>query len=141
MSSGENLIFRMARLTDFHRAEVICVLFTEDHHSLLQNRLRGVLLVVMCCRKWSAQLQMSSATHTRGCPVSSCLMGSPLNIFFCVVRIIITKVASAQVMVLRVVAGVYYSPTNNWISRILKGLVTVPPPPCQYSTGLRRKKK
>ena len=49
--------------------------------------------------------------------------------------------AAAQVAAEAVVAWKGWLPTNNWMSRRLKGVVTVSVPLAQYSPGRSRKKK
>ena len=84
---------------------------------------------------------MAASAHARGWPVAPCPIDSPLTPFFCVVKRSLTKVEKAQVAAEAVVAWVGWLPTNNCMSRRLKGVVTVSLPPAQYSPGWSRKKK
>ena len=67
--------------------------------------------------------------------------GLPFDAIFCVVKRRLTKVAAAQVAAESVVAWKGWLPTKNWMSRRLKGVVTVSVPPAHYSPGRSRKKK
>ena len=68
-------------------------------------------------------------------------MDSPLTPFFCVVKRSLTKVAEAQVAAESVVACKRWVPTKKWMSRRMKGVVTMLVPPAQYSPVQIRKKK
>ena len=85
---------------------------------------------------------MAATTHDRGWPVAPCLMDSPLTPFFCVLKRRLTKVLAAQVGAEAVVAWKGWLPTKNWMSRRVKGVVTVSVPPEQYFlVGVERRKR
>ena len=140
-SSGVNPTWGPMRVVAVCSAAVISALRTVDHAVLLKMVARCVYGVALCCLRYATRRRMTATAHDWGCPVAPCPMDSPLTPFFCVIKRRLTKVAAAQVGAEAVVAWKGWLPTKNWMSRRLKGVVTVLVPPVQYSLGRSRKKK
>ena len=140
-SSGVNPNWGPMRVVVARSAMVILALQTVDQEAPLKTAARCVSGVAPCCCRCATQRLMAATAHARGCPVAPCPVDSLLMPFFCVVKRRLTNVAAAQVAAEAVVDWKVWVPTKNWMSRRVKGVVTVLVPPAQYSPGWSRKKK
>ena len=134
-SYGANPTWGPMRVVVARSTAVILELRTVDQTVLLKTAVRWVSGVAPCCRRCATRRRMAATAHTRGCPVAPCPMDSPLTPFLCVVKRRLTKMTAAQVAAEAMVAWKGWLFTKNWMSRRLKGVVTVLVPPAQYSPG------